>query len=237
MLGGAFSGTRNYMPQQLQGAITNGKTQIQVPYNNFGMFVSTVEQGAAMLDSYLKSGTGQMVAFGHSLGAVVCSYWIANYGPDSTIDPADLSFVFIGNSVSPYGGALGPESGALWNNWFTTAVNFPTSAPWAVADIKRQYDGWTDWATGTFNFDAEFNGFAGQGAVHPSYENVNPDPNADGNVSHVVGNVTYVWSQTTPVPIYGTTWNPTIAGLDEAIRPTIESGHNRPVTIPSPSYA
>jgi hypothetical protein len=192
MLGGAFSGTRNYMPQQLQGAITNGKTQIQVPYNNFGMFVSTVEQGAAMLDSYLKSGTGQMVAFGHSLGAVVCSYWIANYGPDSTIDPADLSFVFIG---------------------------------------------WTDWATGTFNFDAEFNGFAGQGAVHPSYENVNPDPNADGNVSHVVGNVTYVWSQTTPVPIYGTTWNPTIAGLDEAIRPTIESGHNRPVTIPSPSYA
>ena len=236
MLGGAFSGLNNYMPTMLQGAVTNGQTTIQVPYNNFGLFLSTVEQGAQLLNSYLLSGTGDMVVFGHSLGAVVGSYWIANYGPSSTISPSDLSFTFIGNSVSPYGGALGPEAGNEWQNWFTTAVNFPTSSSYQVTDVKRQYDGWTDYPTGTFNGNAFFNALAGQGSVHPNYQNVSPNPTAAGNGSHVVGNTTYIWSMTQPVPMYGTTWNSTVSALDEAIRPTIESAYNRPVTVATPTY-
>jgi hypothetical protein len=236
MLGGAFSGLNNYMPTMLQGAITNGNTNIQVPYDNFGMFVNTVQQGASLLNSYLTAGTGEMVVFGHSLGAVVGSYWLANYGPDSSIEPADLSFTFIGNSVSPYGGALGPEGGAEWNNWFTTAANYETSSPYAVADIKRQYDGWTDWCTGTLNVDAEFNALAGQNSVHPNYQNVSASPTASGNVSHTVGNTTYIWSQTTPVPLLGTVWDSVVSGLDEDIRPTIESAYNRPVTVATPTY-
>lgn len=237
MLGGAFSGLNNYMPQQLQGQITNGNTQIQVPYNNFGMFVSTVQQGAQLLDSYLRAGTGTMVVFGHSLGAVVGSYWIANYASVSGAPShTNLSFVFIGNSVSLYGGALGPETGALWPNWFTTAVNIPSGNLFTVTDIKRQYDGWTDWPTGTMNFDAEFNGLSGQNSVHPNYQNVNPSPTAAGNVSHTVNNVTYIWSMTQPVPLYGTTWNSVIDPLDQTIRPTIESAYNRPVTVPTPTY-
>jgi hypothetical protein len=235
MLGGAFSGLNNYMPQQLQGEITKGNTCIQVPYNNFGMFVSTVEQGASLLDSYLKSGTGTMVAFGHSLGAVVCNYWLLHYGPTTTIEPADLSFVWIGNSVSVYGGALGPESGAEWGNWFGN-VTAPAGTPFTCTNIARQYDGWADYPTGTFNADATFNALAGQGAVHPNYQNINPSPTASGNVSHTVGNITYIWSQTTPVPILGTTWDSVTSGLDQSLRPTIESAYNRPVTVPTPSY-
>jgi hypothetical protein len=242
LLGGAFSNLElnNYMPYALQGAITNGNTSIIVPYNTNGLFLNTVQQGAAMLNTYLNSGSGQMVAFGHSLGAVVCNYWLSNYvaGPISTtsISPANLSFVFIGNSVSVYGGALGPESGALWPNWFGTGVTAPANTPYTVLEVKRQYDGWTDWPTGTMNFDAEFNAFAGQNIVHPSYQNVNPLPTAPGNVSYTPlvggspGNITYVWSQTTPVPIYGTVVDPVVTSLDQAIRPTIEAAYNRPVS-------
>lgn len=240
MLGGAFSGLNNYMPQMLQGEITNGNTLIQVPYNNMGLFRNTVEQGASMLDAFLTSGTGPMVAFGHSLGAVVCSYWLANYvdGPlgTTTIEPADLSFVFIGNSVHKYGGALGPETNAEWSNWFGTGVAAPDDTPFTVTDIVRQYDGWADWPNGTANLDADFNALAGQNSIHPNYQNVSPSPTASGNVSHVTGNITYVWSMTEPVPLLGSSWIAPIATLDQDLRPTIESAYTRPVTIPTPTY-
>lgn len=235
MLGGAFSGQRNYMPTMLGGAITNGNNAIQVPYNNFGLFVNTVEKGAQLLDSYLNGGTAPMIAFGHSLGAVVCNYWLLNYAPDTTIDPADVRFVWIGNSVSKYGGALGPETGAEWKNWFTD-ITVPDDTPFTCADIKRQYDGWTDYPTGTLNGDAEYNALAGQNSVHPNYQNVNPDPSAPGNVVHTEGNISYIWSMTEPVPALGTTWNSFVAGLDQAARPTIESAYARPVTVPTPTY-
>lgn len=235
MLGGAFSGLNNYLPTMLQGEITNGNTNIQVPYNNFGMFVSTVEQGASLLDSYLKSGTGPMVAFGHSLGAVVCNYWLLHYAPTTTIEPADLSFVWIGNSVSVYGGALGPTAGTEWQNWFGN-VTAPATTPFTCLNVARQYDGWADYPQGTFNADATFNALAGQGVIHPNYQNVSPSPTASGNVSHVVGNITYVWSQTEPVPLLGSTWDSVTSGLDETLRPTIEAAYSRPVTIATPSY-
>lgn len=242
MLGGAFSGTTNYMPTMLGGAITNGQKQIQVPYNNFGLYRSTVQQGAVMLNTYLLGGTGQMVVFGHSLGAVVASYWLNAYAPTTTILPANLSFVFIGNSVSLYGGALGPETGALWANWFGTGMTAPANTSFGCLDVKRQFDGWTDWPTGTMTFNAEFNAFAGQNSVHPNYQNVSPFPTAPGNVAYtplvsgVPGKITYIWSMTEPIPLYGTTWNPTISALDQSIRPGIETAYNRPVTVPTPTY-
>jgi hypothetical protein len=246
MLGGAFSGLNNYLPTMLQGAVTNGNTNIQVPYDNMGLFVNTVQQGASMLNAFLTAGTGQMVVFGHSLGAVVSSYWLANYvdGPLGTtsIEPADLSFVFIGNSVHKYGGALGPEGGAEWANWFGTGVTAPDNTPYTVTDVVRQYDGWADWPTGTFNVDADFNALAGQNSVHPNYQNVSISPTASGNVSYTPtvggspGNVTYIYSMTEPVPLLGSQWVAPIATLDEELRPTIESAYSRPVTIATPTY-
>jgi hypothetical protein len=239
MLGGAFSVT-NYMPTMLQGAITNGNTQIQVPYNNFGIFLSNLQQGAAMLDAFLTAGTGPRVVFGHSLGAIVGCYWLNNYvtGPISTttISPGDLSFVFIGNSVSVYGGALGPESGAPLQNWFGPNIAAPSATPFQVADIRRQYDGWADYPTGATNLDAEFNTLAGQTLIHPNYQGVNPNPAAPGNVAITEGNITYIWSMTEPAPMFGTAWNSVVAGLDAATRPTIESAYDRPVTVPTPTY-
>jgi hypothetical protein len=243
MLGGAFSELEiyNYMPSQLQGAITAGNTAIIVPINTNGLFLNIVQQGAAMLNTYLVAGTGQMVVFGHSLGAVIGNYWLSNYvtGPISTttISPSNLSFVFIGNSVSVYGGALGPATGAWLPNWFAASgITAPSGTSFQCLSIARQYDGWADWPTGSGAglFDAEMNAFAGQANVHPHYENVNPNPTAPGNVSKVVGNITYIWSLTDPAPICGTALNPITQALDQAVRPTIESAYNRPVYIPSP---
>jgi pimeloyl-ACP methyl ester carboxylesterase len=237
MLGGGFSDitVNNYLLTALQGQITNGNTQVIVPYNTAGLFVNTVEQGAALLNTYLTAGTGTMVVYGHSLGAVVASYWIANYGGHGGApSPSVLSFVLIGNSVSLYGGALGPSSNALYQNWFTTAVNIPSGNNYLVSDIKRQYDGWADWPTGTMNTDAEFNAFAGQNLIHPNYQNVNPTPSAPGNVSYTANNITYVWSMTEPLPMFGNQWNTVTEALDAATRPTVESAYNRPVRVPSP---
>jgi pimeloyl-ACP methyl ester carboxylesterase len=160
LLGGAFSQFNNYMPQMLGGAVTNGQNLVQLPYNNSGLFLNTVQQGTNMLNAYITTGTPPMVVFGHSLGAVVGSYWLANYAQDSGIDPDDLSFVFIGNSVHKYGGALGPESGAEWQDWFGDGVTAPDDTPYTVTDIARQYDGWADWPTNadaTLNVTAVFN--------------------------------------------------------------------------------
>jgi hypothetical protein len=237
MLGGAFSGTNNYMPTMLNGTITNGNTQIQVPYNNFGMYLSTVQAGAQMLNTYLLAGTPPMVVFGHSLGAVVCNYWLSTYGLTTIIEPADLSFVWIGNSVSPYGGALGPETGAMTQNWFTN-ITVPSGTPFTCTDMKRQYHGWTDWPTGSGGglSNAQLNAFSGQGSIHPNYQNVTLATNGAGipNVTHVVGNITYIWSMTQPIAMLGTTWNAFSSQLDATLRPTIESAYSRPVTIPSP---
>jgi len=241
MLNGAFSGNFTYLPNMLQGVITNGNNNIQVPYNNQGLFLNTVQQGAAMLNTYLLAGTPPMVAYGHSLGAVVCNYWLSNYvtGPISTttISPANLSFVWIGNSVSVYSGALGPNTHAWIPNWFGTGVTVPPATPFTCTSIARQYDGWADWPTGTMNFNAQLNAFAGQNSIHPSYQNVNPSPHATGNFSFTTGNITYIWNVTEPVPLLGTTWNSFTQPLDASLRPTIESAYNRPIRIPAPAYS
>jgi hypothetical protein len=248
---GAF-GIPSSMPPMLQGAVAgpkSGNTVVPVNYNSFGLFLNTIQAGAQMLDAALRAGTGRMIVFGHSAGAVCANYWLANYvsGPIATtsISPANLSFIFIGNSVHPYGGALGAETGAMIQNWFGTGptgppqggIAVPSTTPFTVTDCIRQYDGWADWPTGSGLglVNAEFNALAGQNSVHPAYQNVSlTDPTA---VTYVVGNITYLWWQTTPLPILGTTWNSWVSSLDYESRPTIESAYSRPVTVPSPFSA
>jgi hypothetical protein len=239
-----FFGSQSSVAVMLGGQIAgpaSGNTVVPVNYNNYsGITVNFIEAGAALLNTMLLASTAtSMIAFGHSEGAVCISYWLQNYGPTSSITPATtiggtgLSCIMLGNSVCPYGGALTATGPAMWDNWFPGAT-LTVSTSYATIDAGRQYDGWRDWPTGTMNFDAEINAFAGQGAVHPVYTGMSlTDPTA---VTHTVGHVKYLWWPTIPVPIYGTTWNSWTSELDEAIRPTIEGAYSRPVTIPAPTY-
>jgi hypothetical protein len=237
-----FFGSQSSVAVMLGGQIAgpaSGNIVVPVNYNNYsGITINFIQAGAALLNTMLLASTApSKIMFGHSEGAVCISYWLQNYGPTTTLDPAStvggtgLSAIMLGNSVCPYGGALGSMTGAMWQNWFPDATLTVTTA-FPTIDAGRQYDGWRDWCSG--NLDAELNSFAGQGAVHPIYTGVSlTDPTA---VTHTVGNIKYLWWQTIPIPIYGTTWNTWTSELDELTRPTIEGAYSRPVTIPAPVY-
>jgi hypothetical protein len=245
---GAF-GLPSSVPPMLEGSVAgalSGNTVVSVNYNTFGLFLNTIQAGAQLLDAALRAGSGPMIVFGHSAGAVCANYWLANYvsGPIATtsISPSNLSFIFLGNSVRRYGGALGAAPGAMISNWFGSGpVVAPPSTPFTVTDCARQYDGWADWPTGGSGgglSDARWNALAGQNSVHPNYQGVSlTDPTAvtyTPLVSGSPGNITYLWWTTTPLPILGTTTNSWVDTLDADLRPTIESGYARPVTVASP---
>jgi hypothetical protein len=213
----------------LSGSITQGNTVVLVNYNNFGLFLSAAQDGAAKLNTALLAGSGQMIVFAHSLGAVAARYWIANYGPTSSISPANLSFVLIGDSVNPFGGLLETQT-----NWFP-GTQIPLSNQYTVTDFIMQYDGWADWPAGWLtNLDAELNALDGQNSVHYwGYRNVTL---ANAVASFVVGNVTYMWALTVPVPLTGSsTLDANTEAQDKIDRPIIEGAYtNRPVALPSP---
>ena len=228
-LAGAFgpeNSPDNYLTEALEGTITNGNTVVPIDYDNDTIFEAQVDQGAQLLNEAILSTSGPRVAFGHSLGAVVCCNWLLNYGPTSTVSPETLSFVLIGNSVRAYGGlcyAIGyfPHS------------RCPSNTPYTVMDFVRQYDGWADIPANAFSV-AGINQVAGANLIHPNYQNVSLTES--GNVSVKAGNVTYMWSLTYPVPLLGTSTTG-VASMDEELRPQIEASYLRPVKIPPPDYS
>lgn len=249
------------MPQQvdvmLGGSVIAGNTVNNLTYFNSWIDNSCITNssgtgGAQVLDKALRSTTGQVTVLAHSLGAVCCCYWLANYASNASsyASPANVRFILLGNSVRPYGGWC------YYNKWFT-GVTVPTNTPYTVTDFARQYDGWADFCPGkpgaaasltTANYQGVQNAYAGQGAVHPNY--ISSRLNNPANVSYQVGNITYVWEPTFPVPSIGSinlsgqivnTWgwqttNQSFKAQDKQLRPLIEKAYSRPVVIPPPDY-
>jgi hypothetical protein len=228
-LAGAFAAGPGYLTSALRGTITDGNTVVPILYPNWTIFEAQVDQGASMLDTALNSTTGEKVVFGHSLGAVVASNWLKNYGPTSGV--SDLSFVLIGNSVRKYGGELAtPGIGALF---FPNSYPIPADTPYTVTDFARQYDGFADFPQLTGgavdNMWALLNSVSGEGGVHPYYNDVALDDAA--NVRYTVGNISWVWSPTWPLPLFGISQNAITQIEDEALRSLVEGGYSRPVSL------
>lgn len=224
---GAFGDPSKVAPM-LRGEVTDGNTVVPVTYQNWTVNWRGQEVLDAVdtLDQLLTTTTGDLVVFGHSLGAVIACRWLRVKGPTSTIDPARLKFILIGNDVSRYGGLLFEES-----------ISAPTNTPYTVTDFKRQYDGWTDWPSGipvpnlttvdlgqvmTFLWSTLTNLAAqtainGANYVHTDYNAVSlTDP---VNVSYTEGNITYVWSPTSP---WWVPWS---------LRYIVEADYHRPVLM------
>lgn len=215
----------------LKGTITNGNTIVPIYYPNWTIFEAQVDTGAQMLDTAMHSTSGPMVVMGHSLGAVVACNWLANYGPTSTIEPSDVSFVLLGNSVRKYGGFCNTI------HWYPDSI-MPDGTPYTVTDFVRQYDGWGDYPSNILNFEALMNAQSGMNVVHPNYTTVTLNDATNYSYTPYVGskpgNITYVWSMTVPLPILGVTPSTLIDDLDADLRPGIEAGYSRPLVIPSP---
>jgi pimeloyl-ACP methyl ester carboxylesterase len=244
-LAGAFG-----QPQQVEvmlgGSVTRSNTVVYLEYFNDYLTEVCVTNGAAVLDAALRSATGQNIVLAHSLGAVVCSYWLANYAPHTGVSPANVRFILLGNSVRPYGGWC------LYYRWFRN-VTIPTDTPFKVTDFARQYDGWADFVPGAFgsppaiapvNYQGIQNAYAGQGSVHPNY--VYSSLTNPKNISFGVGNIEYIWEPTFPVPMLGSRnlsgqWVTTggvpvpessFTAQDKQLRPLIEKAYKRPVAFP-----
>jgi diacyltrehalose acyltransferase len=249
-LAGAF-GQPQQVDQMLGGSVCEGNTVVNLNYFNDFITQVCVTDGAAALNNALTRCSDEAIVLAHSLGSVCCCYWLANYGPCSRVRPEKVCFILLGNSVRPYGGYC------YYLNWFHD-VTVPTDTPFTVTDFSRQYDGWADYPpaapgdaveiiSGTY--DAIVNAYAGQGSVHPNYVCASlTDPN---NVSYSVGNITYMWEMTFPVPMVGSmnAAGHYVDGIglqvppssfnaqDEWLRPVIEKAYRRPVIIPPPNYA
>jgi PE-PPE domain len=258
-LAGAF-GQPQQVDQMLGGSVVAGNTVNNLEYFNDWLTQECVTNGeetggAQVLDAALCATTGQVIVLAHSLGSVCCYYWLANYAPTTSVSHSNVRFILLGNSVRPFGGWC------YYYNWFQNIV-VPPNNPFLVTDFARQYDGWADFVPGAAGngpanpepqltattFNGIMNAYAGQNCVHPNY--IYSSLTGPNHVGYQVGNITYVWEQTFPVPQIGSRnlsgqWVSSLGlqvaensfnAQDMQLRPAIEKAYKRPVTIPIPNY-
>lgn len=194
-----------------------------------------VEMGADILQQAVASAgpdSGPIILLGHSEGAQVIDSvlrrWAAD--PSTAPDPAQVSWVSLGNPDNPYGGIRIQLGGAQMR---------PADTAYQGTEVIRQYDGWADWPDNPFTALAVANAVMGMVTIHPDYFNV--DINSPQNVRYTPplsdgspGNITYVWVPTAVMPLVA--WaGPLAPTLDAMLRPIVESAYDRPVTIPAPA--
>ena len=226
----------HFTPLQLRGDLCNSPNTCQpVDYFAFPAQPYT-DQGAADVEKAIDAlpADEPVVLFGHSQGAQVIysdlRRWAAD--PGSAPDPAQVSWVSIGNPENRYGGKR-PGTDAETNPWL------PADTAYHGTEVIRQYDGWADWPDDPTNLIAVANAVVGMFTTHTAYWNV--DLNDPRNVRYTPdlpgggpGNVTYVWVPNDTLPLVA--WaGPFAPMLDNALRPLVEKGYSRPVDIPDPT--
>lgn len=130
----------NTLRLQLKGAPCLGNRVIKVEYPA-SFAAKSIDLGVEALNKSVHQYPGPKLVFAHSQGAQVCSRWLRKYAaaPDAP-SPKELSFLLIGNPLRKYGGYIigKPEVGGQ------IGLPTPNDSPYAVTDIKAQYDGWAD---------------------------------------------------------------------------------------------
>lgn len=210
-------GDPKLVSKYLRGEVTKGNTVVPVTYPNRKVDIDKdMLTGAAILNEKLTTTAGKKIVFAHSLGAVVSSCWLRQYGPKSTINPAELEFILIGNSVRPY-------NGFYTLNDFTQTDGKPfvkrdlvspiADTRYPVRDIAIQYDGWADWPN--LNVKASIdNANGGKLVYHLMYDRF-PLDRSDYR-KYVEGKITY-----TLIPVKQ--WWSSASSLAK-----IETGYQRP---------
>lgn len=235
------------MTKKLKGWVTTGNNVTPYYYNDWQLF----PDGSAFdilvddLNAQIIATPGHVTLFGASFGAVMIQSWEKRYGPTSAKGPSDLNIVLVANSGRKYGGVL------------RNLVDQPTTWTHPTLDIKRQYDGWSDWpdrsavlsdlagltwdnilqtlaGTGTL---AGQNAVLGMNLIHPTYDGV--DVVSDEYFSHTEGQVEYRVYTTYPCPItdfkypLGFFVSSYQSTMDAKVRPMIEIKYDRIEGVPN----
>lgn len=208
------------MPAQLQGVFAQHPyTVVKVDYPASRKSTTLIE-GVANLNSALAAAVGPKIVVAHDLGAQVCSHWMAEHAADPAApDPADLTFLLLGNPLRVAGGSLvgGVEVGG------TVGVATPTGTLWPIVDVARRYDGFADWPGDTSIEIAVRNAKEGKSRYHQAYSAV--DLFAPTHTVWTVGNTTFVLTAEA-LPMLATMT--VLDDVESAIRAAVESAYTRP---------
>lgn len=208
-----------YTGAQFGGAYCPCET-IQYPNLPFGF--TFIQAGADALDVWLRTNPNPTYLIAHSEGAQAVDQFLSQHPNDPRL--ATTTIILTGNPDNKYNG--------MQSNGTTQTV--PENTGYNIMVITRQYDGAADFPNDTSNMLAVLNAFAGMLFVHPDYTTV--DLNNPGNVTWTSGGVTYVLTQTYPVPLLQPlAWLPPqiLEPWDKAIRDAVEPAYT---AAPRPAY-
>lgn len=203
--------------------------------------------GAANLNQTIDSTSGKMYIVGYSQGSSVNTRWLDNYMngmyPDAP-DPANLTFVNVGNPNRPNGGGAERFSGLYIPilDWSFDGAT-PSNTPYKVIEVAHEYDGFSDFPKDVWNLPAVVNAVMGMGFVHAFYDRV--DLNDPNNIVTQDGNLTDVLVHTSILPIMqplyiaahlvGRTQTPLLDAISEPLRVIIDSGYDRTTAAATPA--
>lgn len=137
----------------LGGEVLKGARVHQIWYPNNKVDIDNdLQLGAKILNHKLRTTPGKKIVFAHSLGAVTVSVWLTQYGPTSDVNPDDVKFVLMGNSVRKYNGYytlnnfLQPGAAGSQVPFITESlVRYDHNLPYQVWDFAIRHDAWADW--------------------------------------------------------------------------------------------
>jgi hypothetical protein len=133
----------------------------------------SVDQGLTILNNAIlqqyHAGTTPINVFGYSQGAILAALELPKL-QQAGIPTQDVSFVLVGNEMTPNGGLLArfPDL-----NLPSLGIPFyggmPANTGYAVYNYTLEYDGFADFPRYPIDFLADLNAVAGITFVHPTY--------------------------------------------------------------------
>lgn len=192
-LAGAWSSPFSTM-KHLRGAhCAAPNTCVPLNYSNLpiGPGRSSIDSGVGSIDNFVRTTPGPKIVVGASLGALAIYAWLRQYSGDPTAPPpSELRFITI---ASPERNGTGrvwsySESARREKYGNHSGIGMPTSTPYSVIDVCREWDGWCYWIQGDKRSER------GASQLHVDYRMVDIDDPANVVVNE--GNVRWVLSPT-----------------------------------------
>ena len=189
---GAFWGSAQAVMAYLKGALCAAPNVcVPIAYSNVGEFfgqglaATSMDDGVAKLDQWIRTTPGKKIVLGHSLGSAVIYRWLREHSNDPTAPPpSELSFVTLASTERTGTGYAYADPDHLYAYRVALGFGLPADTPYKVVDGCVKWDGWCYWIPGDSRSEQ------GRQQLHLTYGPV--DLNDPQNEVVVRGNITEV---------------------------------------------
>ena len=136
--------------------------------------IVSINQGIQVLENaivqqVLTNRQFPITVFGYSQSAIIASLILPQL-PGLGVSPSDVSFVFVGNELTPNGGMFARFPGLVFPS---IGLDFygamPTNTGYQVYNYTLEYDGFADFPQYPINILSDLNAVAGIALVHTTY--------------------------------------------------------------------